>query len=102
MKMFLISDNIDTQVGLRLAGVKGVVVHQRQEVLQAMKKVVADQDISILIMTEKLIRLVQEEWQEMKLESRLPLLVEIPDRHGSIQDSDSITRNIREAIGLKI
>ena len=28
MKMYLISDNIDTQTGMRLAGVDGVVVHE--------------------------------------------------------------------------
>ena len=27
MKMYLISDNVDTQTGMRLAGVEGVVVH---------------------------------------------------------------------------
>ena len=31
MKFFLISDNIDTQMGMRLAGIEGVVVHERQE-----------------------------------------------------------------------
>ena len=31
MKMFLISDNVDTQTGMRLAGVEGVVVHEREE-----------------------------------------------------------------------
>ena len=30
MKMFLISDNIDTYTGMRLAGVEGVVVHERE------------------------------------------------------------------------
>ena len=30
MKMYLISDNIDTQTGMRLAGVDGVVVHERE------------------------------------------------------------------------
>ena len=29
MKMYLISDNIDTYTGMRLAGVEGVVVHER-------------------------------------------------------------------------
>ena len=29
MKMYLISDNVDTQTGMRLAGVEGVVVHER-------------------------------------------------------------------------
>ena len=31
MKMYLISDNIDTYTGMRLAGVEGVVVHERDE-----------------------------------------------------------------------
>ena len=35
MKMFLISDNIDTYTGMRLAGVEGVVVHEREELRRA-------------------------------------------------------------------
>ena len=31
MKMYLISDNIDTYTGMRLAGVEGVVIHERNE-----------------------------------------------------------------------
>ena len=29
MKMYLISDNLDTLTGMRLAGVDGIVVHER-------------------------------------------------------------------------
>jgi len=35
MQFFLISDNIDTQMGMRLAGIRGVVVHEEQEVKNA-------------------------------------------------------------------
>ena len=38
MKMYLISDNIDTLTGMRLAGVEGVVVHEMQEVKEALDK----------------------------------------------------------------
>ena len=31
MKMFLISDNADTLIGMRLAGVKGVVVREKKK-----------------------------------------------------------------------
>ena len=37
----------------------------------------------------------------MKLSGRTPLVVEIPDRHGT-RNKDSITRYIREAIGVKL
>ena len=32
MRFYLISDNVDTQVGMRLAGIEGVVVHEPEEV----------------------------------------------------------------------
>ena len=31
MKFFLLSDNIDTQMGMRMACIQGVVVHERHE-----------------------------------------------------------------------
>ena len=48
MKMFLISDNIDTCTGMRLAGVEGVVVHERDELKDALEKAIANKEIGIL------------------------------------------------------
>ena len=39
MKMYLISDNIDTWTGMRLAGVEGAVVHEKAELKQELDKV---------------------------------------------------------------
>ena len=36
MRMYLISDNIDTYTGMRLSGVDGVVVHEREELEEAL------------------------------------------------------------------
>ena len=36
MQMYLISDNIDTYTGMRLAGVEGSVVHNKQELRETM------------------------------------------------------------------
>ena len=33
MKMYLLSDNIDTHTGMRLAGVEGEVLHTREDLL---------------------------------------------------------------------
>ena len=52
MKMFLISDNIDTCTGMRLAGVEGVVVHERDELKDALEKAIANKEIGILLLTE--------------------------------------------------
>ena len=37
-----------------------------------------------------------------KLNSRQPLIVEIPDRHGNGRTGDNITKYVRDAIGIKL
>ena len=102
MKVFLISDNTHTLTGMRLSGVDGVVVHEREEILKELEQVKEDRDIGILLITELLVERVQLELNEMKLSSNLPIIIEIPDRHGTRRLPDFLTRYIRESIGLKI
>ena len=45
MKMYLISDNVDTYTGMRLAGVDGVVVHEREELYHALQNVLQDKTV---------------------------------------------------------
>ncbi len=102
MKSFLISDKRDTLVGMRLAGIDGVVVHTREEVLDAIKKAVKNDDIGILMITEQLVDLVKDEVMELKLRRQKPLITEIPGRHGSIRPPDRITEYIRNSVGIRI
>ena len=102
MRMFLISDNVDTLTGMRLAGIDGVFVHEKQEIKQALDEVLSQKDIGIILMTEKLGKEIPEIVDDIKLNRTLPLLLEIPDRHGSGRRPDFITAYINEAIGIKI
>ena len=102
MKVFIISDNTHTLTGMRLSGVEGVVVHEREEILKELAKVKAKRDVGILLITELLAERVQLELNKMKLSLSLPIIVEIPDRHGTRRPPDFLTRYIRESIGLKI
>lgn len=102
MRLYLISDNVDTQVGLRLAGIDGVVVHEREKVLSSLNSAIEDDEIGIILITEKLSSLCQDEILKLKQTREKPLIVEIPDRHGSDRGEDSITRYVRGAIGIKI
>lgn len=102
MKFFVISDNIDTCMGMRLTGIEGVVVHEPAEVEEELKKAFTDSEIGVVLMTQKLIQLSSETVFNYKLHYKRPLIVEIPDRHATSQISDSISRYIREAIGIKI
>ena len=102
MKMYLISDNVDTCTGMRLAGVDGIVVHEREELSRALEKVMTDSTIGIVLLTEKFGREFPEIIDEIRLNRKMPLIVEIPDRHGTGRRKDFITSYVNEAIGLKL
>ena len=102
MKMYLISDNLDTLTGMRLAGVDGIVVHERDELKETIEKALSDPEIGIVLLTEKFGREFPELIDEIKLERKMPLLIEIPDRHGTGRKKDFITSYVNEAIGLKL
>lgn len=102
MKMYLISDNIDTLTGLRLAGVDGVVVHEREELRRELETAMDDKNVGIILLTEKFGREFPDLLDEIKLERPFPLLIEIPDRHGTGRKKDFITSYVNEAIGLKL
>lgn len=102
MKFYLISDNMDTYVGMRMAGIEGIVVHQQDEVLSVLSRVCADPDVGVVLVTARLMDLCRTEIYEKKLTLSHPLIVEVEDRHGDGKISDSITRYVREAVGIKI
>jgi len=102
MNMYLISDNRETLVGLRLAGIKGEVVNKKSEAYDALKRVLDNKNIGILLFTEKAAQLVKEEITEIKLKKTYPLIVEIPDRHGSNKDNDYILNYVRNSVGIKV
>ena len=102
MKYFVITDSTDTQVGLRLAGIEGVVVREESQVRSAVEAAAADPEIAVLLITEKLAALCGDLIIPMKQSAQRPLVVVIPDRHSAGRSPASITRYIREAIGVKL
>lgn len=102
MKMYLISDNMDTYTGMRLAGVEGIVVHEKEEVREALQKAIANKEIGIILLTEKFGRQFPDIIDDVKLHHKTPLIIEIPDRHGTGRKADFITSYVNEAIGLKL
>ena len=102
MKCFLISDNVDTQMGMRIAGVEGVVVHKHDEVMDALGKAVSKDDIATVFITKKLVELCRPEIAALKLSLRKPLIVEIPDRHGDSHISETLNGYVSDAIGMKM
>lgn len=102
MTFFLISDNHDTYVGMRMAGIEGVVVHEAEEAEAALRTACRDPKVGVVLITAKLMELCRTTVYDLKLRLTKPLIVEVADRHGDGKVSDSITRYVREAVGIKI
>ncbi|NLB84085.1 MAG: ATP synthase subunit F [Synergistaceae bacterium] len=103
MRGFLVSDNHDSLALLRLAGIPGVIVHGPEETTAAIEDVLTNKtDVGILVITEKAASEVPALVKSLRERNEPPLLVEIPDRHGSRRKSDFLTRYIRDAIGVRI
>ncbi len=102
MKYFVVTDSTDTLVGLRLAGIDGVVVREEEAASEAIRAAVENPSVGVLLVTEGLAALCADLLAPVKMSAHRPLVVEIPDRHSTGRAPDSITRYIREAIGVKL
>lgn len=102
MKMYVISDNIDTLTGMRLAGAEGVEVHSEEAFRQAFQAALKRPELGILLITEKLSASYASVIGRTRLSGSLPLILDIPDRHGSGRSQNFITDYIDQTIGLKL
>ncbi len=101
MKSFLICNDQETLVGMRLAGVQGIILTDRTEVLSMIERKIKDDETGIIILTKAIMQMAEKEIMAIKLKSKFKLIVEIPGAGLSYED-DYITRHIRESIGIKI
>ena len=60
------------------------------------------EDVGIVLMTEKAVRQIQETVYDYKLTCKMPLIVEVPDRHATTKISDTISKYLSEAVGIKL
>ena len=102
MRCFLISDNSDSLMGMRLAGVEGVIVHNRGEALSALQAAAKREDIAVVLLTEIAAGLCGDAVEQYKERGGVPLLTVIPDRHGSADMTASISRYLAETVGIHI
>ena len=101
MKYALIGDE-DTVLGFGIVGVLGKVATNEEEVLRAFKEFRADEEVSIIIITERLADMIRSVVDKYLFTESFPLIVEIPDRHGRKPGRPGIKEMVNAAIGIKI
>ncbi len=102
MKFYLISDNIDTLIGMRMVGVEGVVVHEKKEVLTVLEQVIHQKEIAIVMITLPLAQMVSDTLNQLKMKISTPLIVEIPTRRSKDDVTKMLDECVASAVGMKL
>lgn len=101
MKFFLLTDDADALMGLRLAGIEGKLIKTAAEAVSEYERLKADPETGILLLTHGTACLFGDSLTEMKKQNR-PLIVQIPDTNPEHNPADAVADYIRDAVGVKI
>lgn len=80
MKLFCISDDQDIEVGLKLSGIEGVTLKDKQEIENKIEEITNRKDIGILVITQNIYKKVKDKIEDVQKNKILPLIVKIPNR----------------------
>jgi V/A-type H+-transporting ATPase subunit F len=101
MQFYVIADE-HTVTGFKLVGIDGEAVTSADEAREALKKAFSSTEIGIIVLTEKIASSIREEVEEFVFGHSFPLIIEIPDRTGPMEDRVSIRQMVRSAVGVKV
>ncbi len=101
-------------LGFALVGVDGIVASTREEALAAFARATGRGNLPsggtptdesrprVLILTEEVYSMLEDEARDWQLGGEFPLIVEIPGLHGHLAGRKSLSDSIREAIGIRV
>jgi V/A-type H+-transporting ATPase subunit F len=106
MEYFIIAER-ELVLAFGLAGVPGRIAVNREEALEAFHHVtgtggVAVERPKVLLVTEAVSSMLEQELFAWQLKSNYPVVVEIPGIHGHLTGKKTLTDAIREAVGIHV
>ena len=100
MRLYLVCDDDDTEVGLRLAGIEGTRVRSAEEAREKILSLTKGGDVGVILINRSLMRKLGNFPSEFRSKYTLPVLTEIPDTSG-LPAGNSVARYVREAVGIR-
>ena len=100
MRTIVIADE-DTVLGFSLAGVKGVIVSTPEETRKAFESITRQNDVGIVVLTERIAQQIRELVDKWVIGGGQPLIVEIPDSQGPLEERRTPHEFVKSAIGVK-
>lgn len=101
MEFFVIGDR-DTVLGLRLAGVAGCTVTDRESASAALRDALARENAGVVLLTEPVAAHLRDEVEAHRFGGGWPILLEIPDASGPSPSRPSVAEIVRKATGISL
>ncbi|MBR1616238.1 MAG: V-type ATP synthase subunit F [Treponema sp.] len=110
MEYFVIGER-EIVLAFKLVGVDGSVCVNRTEALDAFNRITgrggtasvpSSERPKVLILTEEVSSMLEDEVLEWQKGAEYPLVVEIPGIRGHLQGKKSLSDMIREAVGIQV
>lgn len=95
----------DTAAGLHLAGIETIHVPNSEKTAVQYWHEIEDhiEKIGLIIITEEIAEEIGKELNEFRLRNIIPIIVEIPDKHGrKTEHVDYISHLIKKAVGMEL
>ncbi len=77
MRIFCISDSLETALGLKLSGIECSVLNDKEKIDKKIDDIVENKDIGILVVTDYVYSITKEKLDFIKEFRRIPLIVKI-------------------------
>lgn len=74
MKIYCITDNMELEVGLKLAGCDGITLQEEKEIEDKIDEVLQNNKIEVLVVSKKIYEKSKEKIDSIRFNKRLPLI----------------------------
>ena len=100
MKFFLLTKDVQSYIGFRLAGIDGKVIEDGTTFLKRLGEVCSDASIGAILVTDELVNESKEQFLKIKAQSSKPI-IEIPACDSEYSVKESIDGYISNVIGIE-
>lgn len=100
MKFFLLTKDVQSYIGFRLAGIDGEVIENSAVFLKRLNKACSDASIGVVLVTDDLVREYKELFLKIKAQKNKPI-IEIPASNSEYSVKESIESYINNVIGVE-
>ena len=100
MKFFLLTKDVQSYIGFRLAGIDGKVIEAGATFLKRLSEACSDASIGAILVTDELVNESKEQFLKIKAQKNKPI-IEIPACYSGYSVKESIESYINNVIGVE-